>query len=404
MIFLYFLLLGMTFYKHRLLDAGEGMFTAVKAAGLAGLFCAMAYTAKRGVPDYLGTRQAKLFFAMVVMAVLSFLHYGRPPQLEIGSPVVIYGSMVVFFLVIVTLVDTPTKLLRCLLTAMASIAFASLYLLREYQVYHSQFANYRPPGKVVGDANYYSLAAMLALPIGFSWFMAEKRKLYRWLLFIFMVPTSLGIAVSGSRGGVLALATFVAFTILHSRRPIRNAVVLGVLLLPPMLLIPRNPIVRLLKPDLGDNLGKEARIVTWKAGLRMVEDYPIGGIGLGEFKPMMGRYTGNRSMTKLAHNTYLELAAEMGIACLFLYLWMLLETYRSFDRARRIAKHVQAPLLQNIALGMQGGLVAYLVSSFFLSAEYVKFFWFYIFFSIVLLDITRNLARQQQAAATRLPA
>src|SRR5215471_1935730 len=182
MIFLYFLILGMPFYRHRLLDAGSGMFTVVKLAGLLGLGSALAYSAKRGLPDYFASRQAKLFFCMVLMAFVSFLRFGRPPQLEIGSPIVIYISMVVFFFIIVTLVDTPTKIKRCLLLAVASVSIASFYLLGEYLQYHAMFSGFRPAGKVLGDANYYSLAAMLALPIGYSWFMAEKRKLYRRLL------------------------------------------------------------------------------------------------------------------------------------------------------------------------------------------------------------------------------
>jgi uncharacterized membrane protein YccC len=44
---------------------------------------------------------------------------------------------------------------------------------------------------------------------------------------------------------------------------------------------------------------------------------------------------------------------------------------------------------------MQGGIIGFLVSSFFLSAEYVKFFWFYVFFSIALLRVTRRWALQQ---------
>jgi O-antigen ligase len=86
----------------------------------------------------------------------------------------------------------------------------------------------------------------------------------------------------------------------------------------------------------------------------------------------------------LAHNTYLEIAAEIGIPCLIIYLWLLYETWRSLERTRRAASEMDDKLLLNLATGMQGGLLGYLVSSFFLSSEYVRFFWFYVFMTIAL--------------------
>jgi hypothetical protein len=61
----------------------------------------------------------------------------------------------------------------------------------------------------------------------------------------------------------------------------------------------------------------------------------------------------------------------------------------------QIAKRFKAPLLYAVATGMQGGLIGFLVSSFFLSAEYVKFFWFYVFYSIAIMQVTRRWALQQ---------
>jgi len=385
----------MPFYRHQILDAGSGLFTVVKAVGALGLVASAINIANHGIPDYLGSRQARLFFAIAGLAAISFLRFGRPPQLEIGSPIYIYASMTVFFVIIVSLVDTPEKVKWVLLVALASAAFASLYILREFQQYHLQFLDFRPGGKVVGDANYFSLAAMLAVPIGYFWFIAERRPVYRWAILGALVITSLAIAVSGSRGGLLALIAFICFVIRRSHHRLRNSCILMLLLIPPMLLVSRNPIVRLLHPDVAARMGTQARYDTWVAGLRMVRDRPIGGIGLGEFKPTVGVYAENPRLAKMAHNTYLELASELGIPCLILYLWLILETYRSLGRTSELARRFHSPLLNSVAVGMQGGIIGFLVSSFFLSAEYVKFFWFYVFFSIALLRVTRRWALRQ---------
>ncbi len=405
MFFVYFLIFSMPFFRHPVINAGSGMLTVPKAAGLLGLFFVLIHIGQHGFPNYFGTRQGKLFLAIFAWAMLSFARQGRPPRVDVGDPSLLYISLFVFFVLVVTLIDTPRKIQWAFLTALASIAFASFYILREYQVYHFSYANFRPEAKILGDANYFSMAAMLALPIGFYWYLAETRRNYRTLLLVLLLPNAAGIAVSGSRGGLLALMAFMAFAAWRSRK-MAQLLLLVALLVPPMLAIPRNPITRMLHPDTADKQAALVRLETWKAGLRMSFQHPITGIGLGQFKPKLADYTGKPNLAKLAHNTYLEIAAELGIPCLLLYLWLLWETYRGFERIRRIAFQLDDHLSFNFATGLQGGLLGYLVSSFFLSAEYVKFFWFYVFMSIVLgrvLQITLAYKNRDRTEAERSP-
>ncbi len=381
--FVYFLIFSMPFFRHPIINAGSGMLTVPKLAGALGLVFACVHIGQHGFPNFFGTRQGKLFLAIFAWAMLSFARQGRPPRVDVGDPSLLYVSLFIFFILIVTLIDTPKKIQWSFLIALASIAFASFYILREYQVYHFSFANFRPEAKILGDANYFSMAAMLALPIGFYWFLIETRRAYRILLLALLLPNAAGIAVSGSRGGLLALMVFMLFAAWRSRK-VTQLVLLFALLVPPMLLIPRNPITRMMHPDTADKQAALVRLETWKAGLRMSFQHPITGIGLGQFKPKLADYTGRPNLAKLAHNTYLEIAAELGIPCLLLYLWLLWETYRGFERVRRVASQLDDHLTFNFATGLQGGLLGYLVSSFFLSSEYVKFFWFYVFMSIAM--------------------
>lgn len=394
MVFLYILLLSMPFYRHPILNAGSGLVTTEKGLGLLCALTALVHVIRHGVPNYLETRQAKLFFAIVALAVFSFVRKGEAPDLDLGAPILIYVSLVGFFFMIVTLVDTPQKLRGAVLASLIGMAFAALYVLREVQRYHG--LSEARPGYVVGDANYFSLAAMLAVPVGYFWFIAERNKFYRWMIFLTLLPTSVAVAFAASRGGLLALIVFGLFVLFRSRHRIRNASIVTLLLLPPMVLVPRNPIARFIHPELPDIKAAQFRIVTIKAGLRMIRTHPLLGIGLGGFKPQVGKYTENPKLSKMAHNTYLELAAELGVVCLLVYLWLLWETYRSLAWTRRIAARYNATLLHSLVTGLQGGLIGYLVSSFFLSAEYVKWFWFYVFLSIALACITRKWALKQE--------
>jgi len=399
MFFLYFLIFSMPFFRHPIINAGSGILTAPKLAGGLGLFFALVHMGQHGFPNFFATRPAKLFLAIFMWALLSFARQGHPPRVDVGDPSLLYISLFVFFILLVSLVDTPPKIEMCFLFAIASVAFASFYILREYQVYHFSFANFRPEAKILGDANYFSMAAMLAFPIGYYWYLAEKRPAYRTLLLVMLLPTAAGIAVSGSRGGLLALMAFMGFAAWRSRK-MGQLVLMVVLIVPPMLMIPRNPITRMLHPDTADKQSSLVRIETLKAGIRMTAGHPLAGIGVGQFKPKLADYTGKPALAKMAHNTYLEIAAELGIPCLLVYCWLLWETYRSFERVRRAAYRWDDKLLFAFATSLQGGLIGYLVSSFFLSAEYVKFFWFYVFMSIAMERVIQIWASVRREADT----
>jgi len=383
MFFLYFLVFSMPFFRHPVINAGGGILSVPKMAGLLGMLYVFAHVRQQGFPNYFGPRLSKLFLAIFTWAMISFLVQGRAPRIDVGDPSLLYISEFIFLILMITLIDTPKKVEWVFFVALASVAFASLYILREYQVYRSLGPNYRPDAKILGDANYFSMAAMLGFPIGFFWFLVESRPAYRRFLIAVLLLAGAGIAVSGSRGGLLALMVFMLFAAWRTRK-MGQLVLLLLLIFPPMLCIPKNPIIRMLHPDFADKQGALARIVTWKAGMRMSFEHPITGIGLAQFRPKLADYTGVANMSKLAHNTYLEFAAELGIPCLVLYCWLLLETWRALARIRRAASKMNDRLLLNLATGMQGGLLGYLVSSFFLSSEYVRFFWFYVFVTIVL--------------------
>lgn len=80
-----------------------------------------------------------------------------------------------------------------------------------------------------------------------------------------------------------------------------------------------------------DNASNASRIVFYKDTLRMLKDYPLLGVGIGNFEYVYPKY---RTLTEnvftydwrltRAHNDYLQIAAEAGIPALFLFLLVLL--------------------------------------------------------------------------------
>jgi len=134
--------------------------------------------------------------------------------------------------------------------------------------------------------------------------------------------------------------------------------------------------------------------------MKMVQDKPILGIGLGLYKPVVGKYLHLSDFGLMAHNTYVEIPAELGIPALLIYLWVIWATYRSLSRTRKAAKQLGDDFIYNTALGLQAGFVGFVVGAFFLSAEYHKPFWFYVFITIPLERLVRERLVPPEATAS----
>jgi len=83
-----------------------------------------------------------------------------------------------------------------------------------------------------------------------------------------------------------------------------------------------------------------------------------------------------------AHNMYIEVAAELGLPALALFLLLI---YGSWRNLRQVLLH---PCLDSelgqLSLALQGSLLAFMVAALFITAEYQRYFWFVVFLSTVL--------------------
>ncbi len=73
--------------------------------------------------------------------------------------------------------------------------------------------------------------------------------------------------------------------------------------------------------------------------------------------------------SSIAHNSYLEVAAETGLPNFLIFLAMLFFTYRSLNRVRRRASDSGPPLVYLAATGIQAGFFGFSLGAFFLSSS-----------------------------------
>lgn len=126
------------------------------------------------------------------------------------------------------------------------------------------------------------------------------------------------------------------------------------------------------------------RIAIYRNSLLMIKAHPIIGVGANAFMKSYKYYKESpeyRSIVTLdeikAHNNFLQMAGEIGLIGLGVFLWFL---YRLFKEAQAIYKSLSGQFLKQAALSLIACLIAFLVNGMTESSLYYSvvamLFWY----------------------------
>jgi O-antigen ligase len=387
----FFVILGMPFLRHQFWNAEFGpSLTMTKLAGAICLIYALIYLARRhGIPRYFVTPQSVLMIVFFGFATFSWVSNGwKSTTFDLSqNPIYMYLSTLVFFFITMIVVDSIKRLYWSCMVAVGSVALASLYMLREWQRGMPAYGEGYRPGWVVGDANYFTVAALAVMPIAFELALIAESKLQKAYAVGCTLLTFAAVTLGASRGGFLGIVLMVFYLIARSRKPARNLAVVVVVTMPFMIFAPNSPINRFFHPDPGDQASVSKHLVGWGAGLNMIKKHPIGGVGFGLYKAVVTRYdkTGEvRLDPHVAHNAYLEIAAELGLPAIVVYWSFLGTAFYSAGKTRKLALTRGSPVLAALALGCQASILGTSVGIFFVSGQYTRLFWFVLCMTMVM--------------------
>ncbi len=328
------------------------------------------------------TIQSRIFviFALVMMG--SFLISGS--TVPIGeSPFGNWSSFLLLFVATSVLLTSRRRLCWVLLCAVGGVAFASLHLIREWQ--SSGMGTGVRPGWITGDPNYFAVSALLCLPLGLV--LAQQRPV-RWERMFYMAccaVTLIALTLAGSRGGFLGLLISGVVLAWSSRRRVQYLAVGALVVGAVMILAPTSPMARLFNPNRSDQESTDEHRALLFAGIRMFEDNFWTGVGAGNFKPLVPNYLDpGMKLAAVAHNTYLEVGAELGIGGLLTFVAMLFFSLRTLWRLQRQSRAGRDPLIYATARGIGAGLLGACVAIFFVSALHARLLWFMAILSMCL--------------------
>lgn len=115
------------------------------------------------------------------------------------------------------------------------------------------------------------------------------------------------------------------------------------------------------------------RLMSWKAGLRMFQDHPLG-VGVGNFGAHMNDYLDNHA-GRDAHNTYVRCAAELGLPGVVLLAALITNAFLILARiGRPLVDVLGSNEVEWFSFGLKLSLIIYLFAAIFNSFNYTEMF------------------------------
>jgi len=372
-----------------------GAFSAVLALGLVAwvvgallrLDCSISWT------------RVDLALALYVVALLLSMLFSRAP--EAGDPVLFLAAKwVAFYILAVNLVrdERAVRLVGTFLVAGAVTSGAvALRTFSHVSTPAVVGAVFRAAG-LAGNPNELAMVMITALPVAVYLARIAERNSAKLLFVASALVLVLANLVSLSRMGLLGMVVVAAIVGFRERRSVWARVAALAFLVSIPLIIPRGFWLRFAASGaLGADYSALVRTGAMTAGLRMITENPITGVGLGAFLDKSTQY-GDVLSPLVAHNMFLHVMAESGIIGLAAMLFLIVSSLASMAAAEKLSP-AGSPIFY-MARGFRVSYIAYVICGLFGSIQLNQSFWFMPAASVFLL----HAARRRAASADPVPA
>jgi O-antigen ligase len=365
-----------------------GIFGTFPIIKLVAIFTALIYSVSMlndGKPLTVWPLELRMICSIMALAAL-FMPFAISTQDTIDVFSETFFKIVLIFILIINLVTSHNRL-RLLLKVMLMCA-SGLAIGAIIDFLSGKYTKGRIEGAVGGMfSNPNDLAVALTLLVPLAVVLAFASKGFPRLAYIVCTTTlTLGVLITFSRGAFLGLIAMGSF-LLWRLKPrfflvwaVAALLMVGVVSL---MIGSGNRLSTILDPATDETGSAQGRQLIFQRAALVAVRHSLIGVGMGNFH--------HYSIRELrAHNAYLEVWAELGIAGLIAYLTLIFAPFRSLrvlDLKTTDAPDEMSSETHYLSVGVQATLAAYIVCSFFGSLQYQWYLYYPVAFSVALRSI-----------------
>lgn len=355
------------------------------------------------------------FFSLLITLTLAINpENARPLQYAL------FTYCLIVFIMVKTIMDE--KQLRALLTAMIVLAG---YVGVNAWLYGERI-NDRLEG--IGSTDAFGaneLGLLLASLFPFLAVLLLNGRKSERILCLLAAPFILNAFIlCNSRGAALALVIAVGLSALlfADRRIWRGLVGLTLLSIPVLLWLMDEAFIERLSTLLGGeetsiygepvedlNELSSGRLAIWDYGMEMARDHPLGA-GPDGFRDLAHLYMPPEILVdkggagygrRAAHNTYLQVIVEQGVAGLAVFLFMCISVIQTLRRSFKLVQSLDelGSFWRNITFAMAVSFLTSLAGGLVTNRVYYEFFWWQIAFVVVIASLAQKEAARVKSKA-----
>lgn len=344
------------------------------------------------------TTEVKLIGFLVLISVL-FTPIATEPEYAVTMLTEVFLKVVAIFILMANLMDTRERLRMMLNMVVICGTYNAYIAIQNYAAgKFESISTIGAPrvegavGGMFGNANDFAAALNMVLPLAVV-LALTSRGLVRLFYFACVALLAVAIVVSFSRGGFLTLIAMGGFMLWKIGRHNRATTIFAALMLFGVLCLAMpnaygDRLFTILNTDQDATGSAQERQGLMLRAVVIAIRHPITGIGIGN----IGAY-----LDKVTHNSYIEIAAELGMPGLIAYLMLIFAPMRSLKRIAKRTEDYKRPQDREIYLltiGIHATIIGYIVCSFFASYQY---FW-YLYYPIAYAIAVRRLAGSEQVS------
>src|SRR6185369_9379930 len=279
--------------------------------------------------SFMNNRQNKILLMLFSFVLLSYFagayvnleHALYDPSRLIGMS----SKIILFYLCAVLMINDIVKIKCFYLVLVATTIFLIFWANIQYLSQNwNQFNGGRlmgphAQGSIYGDENAFGMLFVTGLP--FIYFLGTRVR-EKWLRYALWAVLPLGchaVFLTGSRGALLGMGSTILINVLRSKNRLLPLTFLLVLAL--FFQWQGGSVMKTRSSTIASYEGEssaESRLTAWTAGLKMVRDHPLTGVGIGSFMTALPNYSDAKPL--IAHNTLVQYLAESGLGAGLCYL------------------------------------------------------------------------------------
>jgi len=336
-----------------------------------------------------------------VIALMVWMALSTPGALVRGTSFdLLFGNFIKTFLMLLVIaagVRGIRDVERLAMTYLASAAIYAAVIVSRFDL--GEGDSWRLGDLYYYDANDFATFLVTAMPLALYVIHRARTSYQRVLGVAALALMTLAFVRTGSRGGFIALLAVVVF-VNFGYRAIRlrwrvTATVLVALVVVAAASERYWTQMGTIMSDADYNRSEETgRMKIWQRGVGYMLQYPVFGVGPNNFNAAEGRLSpfaerqqlGRGVKWNAAHNSYVQVGAELGIPGLLMFVGMIAAAFVALRRSNRRLGigSAGAELTQAVSASLTG----FVVGAFFLSLAYSEILYTLLALAIALQKVT----------------